>query len=144
MLTQWTSIYAKITHFTDFQRMCIWTKVSCVLILFEYTTRKFTLVLQRNFFKTRKNYYNTLRMHKKTQPVNSLSAVLSLHCRDAMFHMFLWCSLTNNTWSHDINDRKFHNNRGAKVLWKYWFFFEGPRRNYQWRHHISRNGYLLD
>ena len=38
--------------------------------------------------------------------MTSLSANFSLHCRDAchlsLFHMFLWCSLTNNAWSHYI------------------------------------------
>ena len=38
--------------------------------------------------------------------MTSLSADLSLPCRDAchlsLFHMFLWCSLTSNAWSHYI------------------------------------------
>ena len=77
----------------------------------------FTLISQSNFFKTRKNYYIHSECIKKTQPVNSLSADLSLHCRDArhlsLFQIFLWCSLTNNAWSHYINERN-HNNKGAK------------------------------
>ena len=108
------------------------------------------------FFPHKKKILHTWNLQKfkdystqnasKTQSLNSLSADLSLRCRDAghlsFGHMFLWCSFTSNVWSHGINERN-QNNSGAKAL-RILILFEGPRCNYQWRHNISRNGYLPD
>jgi len=41
--------------------------------------------------------------------------VAETHAIFLLFHMLLWCSFTNNAWSHGINERN-QNNSGAKAL----------------------------
>ena len=86
------------------------------------TTSRFTLVSRSIFFKTRKNYYipgicknsktTPLRMHQKH---NRWIHFADTHIIFLSFHMFLWCSFTNNAWSHGINERN-QNHCGAKAL----------------------------
>ena len=90
---------------------------------------KFTLVSRSNFFKPRKKLLHSWNLQEfkdhstqttsKTQPLNSASAVFlcvaERHAIFLLFHMFLWCSFTNNAWSHAINKRN-QNKTGAKAL----------------------------
>ena len=117
-LKQWTSIGADITHFTDFQRPCIWTKVLRIWILLNKKRSKFNLAFRSNFFKTwKKKYYipeicknsktTQLRMHQKRwiHFPQIFLCVTETHAIILLFHMFLWCSFTNSAWSHGINER---------------------------------------
>ena len=56
----------------------------------------------------------------------------------SLFYMFLWCSFTNNASSHGINKRDQNNNKSVSNI-----DFSLKVQD-QWRHHISRNGYLPD
>ena len=90
---------------------------------------KFTLVSRSDFFETRKKLLHSWNLQEfkdhstqtasKTQPLNSASAVFlcvaERHAIFLLFHMFLWCSFTNNAWSHAINKRN-QNKTGAKAL----------------------------
>ena len=90
---------------------------------------KFTLVSRSDFFETRKKLLHSWNLQEfkdhstqtasKTQPLNSGSAVFlcvaERHAIFLLFHMFLWCSFTNNAWSHAINKRN-QNKSGAKAL----------------------------
>ena len=90
---------------------------------------KFTLVSRSNFFKPRKKLLHSWNLQEfkdhstqttsKTQPLNSASAVFlcvaERHAIFLLFHMFLWCSFTNNAWFHAINKRN-QNKTGAKAL----------------------------
>ena len=81
------------------------------------------------FSKPEKNYYipeicknsktTPLRLHQKhnrwIQLPQLFLCVAERHAIFLLFHMFLWCSFTNNAWSHAINKRN-QNKSGAKAL----------------------------
>ena len=81
------------------------------------------------FSKPEKNYYipeicknsktTPLRLHQKhnrwIQLPQLFLCVAERHAIFLLFHMFLWCSFTNNAWSLAINKRN-QNKSGAKAL----------------------------
>ena len=90
---------------------------------------KFNLVSRSNFFKTWKNYYipeicknskaSQLRINKTDSRWIHFRQIFlgatETHAIFLLLHLFLWCSFTNNAWSHGINERN-QNNSPAKAL----------------------------
>ena len=105
-----------------------------------------TPVSRSNFFKTRNlQEFKDHVLHSDFIKIHFrrlFLCVAETHSIFLLCHMFLWCSFTNNAWSHGINER--NQIIAAQKRYEYWFNFEGPSCNYQWRHHISRNVYLPD
>ena len=109
---------------------------------------KFTLVSRSNFLKTRKNYYTPeICKNSKTTP-HAWKSQLFTSRSDQMFlcvagkHAIFLCFTCSSDGPLQITRGLMK--KALLKRCKYWFFFEGPRWNYQWRHHISRNGYLPD
>ena len=86
------------------------------------------LVSRSNFFKTKKYYYipeickkskaTAFRLYQKhNRWIHFRRLFLCVAETQAiflLFHIFLWCSFTNNAWSHGINEKN-QNNSGAKA-----------------------------